>query len=419
MATADPGTGPPSQDAEAAFASEVERNLRRNYSAQLAHGLLGQTGMRLINAPTFVPAYVFALSGSELAVGIARGLQYLGMFLSPIVGATIIEHRRRVLPVAFFAGALMRLQILGLGLAGLWLAPPWPLLACFLFLLLFGVFLGVQGVVFNFLVAKVIPVSVRGRLMGLRNALSGLTAAAVGWYAGGTLVESDVFGNGYATTFLLAFALTSVGLLMLLFLREPESPRVREASPVAQRLRDLPELLRSDPHFTRYFLARALAVMGRMAVPFYFLYANERMALSGSELGLLTAGFVLAQSPGQPGLGHRGRPRRVPGRVPGRAPHLDALRCGAPRHGELRVAADRVRGLGRRPGWLPALGPEPRARVRFAPRPAAAHRGRQLGFGAGSRRSARCWAARSACSCRTRRCSRWRSGHKRSPWASC
>ena len=86
------------------FAHEVRRNLRRNYLAHLAHGLLGQTGMRLINAPTFVPLYVFALSGSELAVGAARGLQYLGMFLSPIVGATVIEHRRRVLPVAFLAG---------------------------------------------------------------------------------------------------------------------------------------------------------------------------------------------------------------------------------------------------------------------------------------------------------------------------
>lgn len=284
--------------AEAVFAAGVQASLRRNYLAQLCHGLLGQTGMRLINAPTFIPAYVFALSGSELAVGVARGLQYLGMFLSPIVGATIIEHRRRVLPVAFFAGGLMRLQILGLGLAGIWLAPPGPLFACFLFLGLFGVFLGVQGVVFNFLVAKVIPVAVRGRLMGLRNALSGLTSAAVAWYAGATLVENDVFGNGYATTFLLAFALTSVGLLMLLFLREPESPRVREASPVVQRLRDLPSLLRSDPHFTRYFLARALAVMGRMAVPFYFLYANARLGLSGSQLGVLTAAFVLAQSIG-------------------------------------------------------------------------------------------------------------------------
>ena len=289
--------------AEARFDRDVRENLRRNYLAHLCHGLLGQTGMRLLNAPTFVPSYVFALSGSELAVGVARGLQYLGMFLSPVVGATIIEHRRRVLPVGFAVGALMRLQILGLGLAGIWLSPPGPLIACFLFLALFGVFLGVQGVVFNFLVSKVIPVDIRGRLMGLRNALSGVTAFAVSIYAGRTLIEHDVLGNGYASTFLLAFALTSVGLGMLLFVREPASPEVRSATRVGQRLRELPALLRDDPDFTRYLLARALAVTGRMAMPFYILYAQTQLSISAAQLGELTGAFVLAQSVGNLGWG--------------------------------------------------------------------------------------------------------------------
>lgn len=284
--------------AEASFEEQVRVSLRRNFTAHLCHGLLGQTGMRLINAPTFIPAYVFALSGSELAVGIARGVQYLGMFLSPVVGATVIEHRRRVVPVALWVGALMRVQILGLALCGLLLAPPAALVATCLFLGLFGAFLGVQGVAFNFLVAKVIPVERRGVLMGLRNALSGLTAAGVAIYAGRVLVEHDALGNGYAATFLLAFVLTSCGLAMIAFVREPESPRVRAVSRVSDRLRDLPALLRSDRQFTRYFLARALAVMGRMAVPFYWIYAQSRMEMSGSRLGELTAAFVLAQSVG-------------------------------------------------------------------------------------------------------------------------
>jgi MFS family permease len=288
----------PEQEREARFDREVRANLRRNYLSHLAHGLLGQTGMRLINAPTFIPAYVFALSGSEFAVGAARALQYLGMCLSPIIGATLIEHRRRVLPVGFVIGALMRVQILGLALAGIWLAPPGPLASVFLFLGFFGVFLGIQGVVFNFLVAKVVPVEQRGVLMGLRNALSGITATGVAVYAGSVLIESDALGNGYAATFLLAFVLTSFGLAMLGFVREPESPRVREPSAVGSRLRALPSLLRGDPDFTRYFLARALAVLGRMAVPFYYLTAEARFDLTGANLGELTAAFVLTQSVG-------------------------------------------------------------------------------------------------------------------------
>jgi MFS family permease len=282
---------------EAAFQVQVLRNLRRNYTAHLAHGLLGQTGMRLVNAPTFLPAYVYALAGNDLAVGAARALQYLGMMLSPIVGATWIEHRRRVLPVGFLAGGSMRLMILGIALAGLLLPAPWPLLAVWIFLGGFGFFLGIQGVVFNFLIAKVIPVGRRGLLLGLRNAIAGTTAAVVSLFAG-RLVDGNALGNGYAATFLLAFVLTSLGLAMLLFVREPATPEVRRQSRVRERLGDLPALLRGDPAFTRYFLARSLGVMGRMGVPFYVLYASGRIELGGARLGILTGAFVLAQSIG-------------------------------------------------------------------------------------------------------------------------
>ncbi len=131
--------------AEAAFQAEVRTHLRRNYLAHLCHGLLGQTGMRLVNAPTLIPFYVYSLAGADWAVGLARGLQYFGMFLSPILGATWIERRQRVLPTGFAIGALMRVQILGIALGGLLLPPPWPFVTVCTFLCLFGVFLGVQG----------------------------------------------------------------------------------------------------------------------------------------------------------------------------------------------------------------------------------------------------------------------------------
>jgi MFS family permease len=283
---------------ESRFRAEVAVNLRRNYLAHLSHGLFGQTGMRLINAPVFVPAYIHALAGSDVVVGLARGLQYLGMFLSPVLGATLVEHRRRVLPVGLLFGGLMRLAILGIALAGLLLPPQLALPVTCGMLGAFGFFLGIQGVVFNVLVAKVIPVDRRGVLVGLRNALAGCTAYGVSIYAGVSLIEADALGNGYAATFLLAFALTAAGLTMLLFVREPEQPEVRPSVGVRERLADLPGLLRSDPGFTRYFLARALAVMGRMAMPFYVLYAAQRLSLGGPELGVLSGAFVLSTSVG-------------------------------------------------------------------------------------------------------------------------
>ena len=272
-------------------------NLRRNYLAHLAHGLLGQTGFRLINAPTFIPAYVYFLSGSDLAVGIARGLQYFGMFLSPILSATLIEHRRRVLPIGFLVGGAMRIQVLGIALAGLFLPDFWALVAVCMFLGFFGFFLGMQGVIFSYLISKVIPVKRRGLLMGLRNTLSGITAAAVAYWGGRYLVGGNVLGDGYSATFGLAFILTALGLAMLGFVREPEPPQVLAPSRFRDRLRDLPGLLRDDRPFALYFLARALATMGRMAVPFYFLYGIKLVSVpEGEALGVLTLSFLASQT---------------------------------------------------------------------------------------------------------------------------
>ncbi len=279
---------------ESAFQDDVRANLFRNYMAHLCHGLFGQTGFRLIQAPTFIPAYLFLLSGSELVVGLARGLQSLGQCLTPLLSATLIEHRRRVLPLGFLVGGAMRLQVLGIALAGFFLAGIWNLAFTCLFLGLFGFFMGMQGVIFNFLMSKVIPVERRGTLLGLRNFLAGLTSSAVAMLGGTWLVETNALGNGYAATFLLAFALTSVGLLMLGFIREPETPEVRSRSKVAARLAALPALMRRDRDYAAYIVTRAVATLGlRMATPYLVLYAGT---LEGAELGTLTAAFLLSQT---------------------------------------------------------------------------------------------------------------------------
>jgi MFS family permease len=280
---------------ERRFDIVVRRNLTRNFIAHLCHGMLGQTGFRLVNAPTFLPAYILLLSeGSDIAVGTALALQSLGMMLTPFYGATLIEHRPKVLPVGMVIGTAMRLSVLGIALSGLLLTPEYALWAIFLFLTLFGLFQGMQGVLFNFLMAKVIPVSKRGRLTGMRNFLAGITSAVVA-YAGGEYFLGDTPDIlGYSHTFVLAFVLTMCGLLMLLLMREPEPPILRQKSSVASRLKELPALLRDDPDFARYFVARALTSAGRMAMPFYVLYAGTSMQLSGANLALTTIAFTLA-----------------------------------------------------------------------------------------------------------------------------
>ncbi|MGI9324466.1 MAG: MFS transporter [Pseudomonadales bacterium] len=281
--------------AERRYELDVQRNLTRNFLVHLCHGMFGQTGFRLLQAPTFLPAYVLLLSnGSDFAVGAALAVQSIGMTLTPLIGANLIEHRKRVLPIGMWSGIAMRLAVLGIALAGFLLPPKWALLAVYFGLLCFGLFQGMQGVIFNFLMSKVIPVSKRGRLTGLRNFLAGITAAVVAYAAGIWFLGATPTIAGYSQTFLLAFVLTSIGLASLLLLREPQPPTVKSQQTLRGRLAEVPELLRLDPAFRRYVIARSLATLGRMSLPFYVVYAGTNMALTGPRLAALTIGFSLA-----------------------------------------------------------------------------------------------------------------------------
>ncbi len=283
--------------AERRFDIEVKRHLTRNFISHLIHGMLGQTGFRLLNTPTFLPAYILLLSnGSDFLVGLAIALQSLGAAITPFFGASLIEHRKKALPVAMQVGTATRIAALIIAVAGLVLSPQWALLVILIALIAFGMFQGMQGVVFQFIMSKVIPVSRRGRLTGLRNFSAGIAAAGVAWLGGQWFIGDTPTIAGYSYIFLVAFVLTSLGLAALLFIREPESPIVRERTKKGVDWARIPFLLRSDKPYRRYVTARSVANLGRLAMPFYILYAADHTLLTGANLALLTIAFTLAGS---------------------------------------------------------------------------------------------------------------------------
>jgi MFS family permease len=282
---------------EAVYEGFVWKNLRRNYAGHYIHGMLGMTGFRLVNAPTFIPAYLHFLSGSDLIVSLGASLQQLGGVISPIAGAAQIEHRKKILPVSMFLGTMMRVQILGIALAGWFLGGKALLISVLVFLFLLGLFSGPQGVAFQFLLAKMIPISRRGRLQGWRNLSGGIVAASLSYFAGKYLVGGNVFGNGYSTTFALAFILTSAGLSMFaLLVREPEPPTVRPRTAMRDRVRELWPMLQGNPGFMYFMIARTFAIASRVAQPFYIIYVAHKIGLSGETIGTMSLAFLGADT---------------------------------------------------------------------------------------------------------------------------
>jgi MFS family permease len=282
---------------ESVFEAFVRRNLKRNYAGHFVHGMLGMTGFRLVNAPTFVPAYLHMLSGSDFVMGLGIALQQLGGMVSPILGAAHIEHRKHVLPLSMVLGTLMRLPILGLALAGWLLHGEKLLITVMIFLFLLGLFSGPQGVAFQFLLAKMIPIRLRGRLQGWRNMTGGLIAALLSYFAGKYLVGTNFWGNGYGSTFLLAVILTSSGLTAFaLLVREPEPPSVRPKLGFIRRVRQFPAMLKGNRPFLYFMIARTFAIASRVASPFYIVYASRAVSFSGSMIGTLSFAYLIADT---------------------------------------------------------------------------------------------------------------------------
>jgi MFS family permease len=285
----------------------VDENLPRNYRATFIHGVLGMTGFRLIYAPTIIPAYIHLLTGSAAAVGLGTALLQLGSTFSPIVSGARIEHRSHILPYAIRVGSMMRLMVLGLALAG-WLLTGQALVLVTLGLfLLLGFFSGAQRVAFQMLMAKLIPIRRRGRLQGYRNLAGGLIAAILAWVAGNYFIAGKWLGNGYATTFLFAFVLTSAGLLVLQrMIREPAAPVSRPTVPWRERIRQFPQLL-ENRDFKWFLAAQALATAGaRVGGPFWTIYAGLKLGLDGALIGGLSFAFLGSDTASNLLWGHMG-----------------------------------------------------------------------------------------------------------------
>lgn len=284
-------------EAEQAYTSETNRHLPHNYLIHLIHGMLGQTGFRIFTAPTFMPAFIALISGgSSFIVGLYLSLQALGMSFSPLVGAHLVDHRKHVLPWGLTIGWLVRLMMLSIALTALFLSDNQALIALGLCMVLLGSFMGIQGVIFTFLMAKVIPQGKRGKLTGLRNFCAGIITSIVAYLAGEYLIGAEPGPQGYGYTFLLAFALASAGLLFLMLMREPAQPDTRPFIPISQRMQAAVTIMREDRRFMRYVLGRFLGNAGRMAVPFYILYASENIQITGQTLGILTLSFTFAST---------------------------------------------------------------------------------------------------------------------------
>ncbi|MGI6367090.1 MAG: MFS transporter [Anaerolineae bacterium] len=286
---------PRTADAVEAF---VRRNLGWNMRAGIADLVFFAPGMAMVSNETVIPLLLTRLGATSFLLGLITALTNAGVMLPQLIGAGVSQTRRYKRPISMLFGMGERLPYLLIGLA-LWL---WgsshaalALAAYVLLRTLSSVSVGIIIPAWYTLIAKTIPTRRRGLFLGLGRGLGALLGVGAALLSG-HLLDTQPWPLSFALCFGLAFAFMSLSWLGLAVTREPPDLTVAPRTPLRRYLAELPGVLRRNPNFSRYILARSLTVLGSMALGFIIVYGTQRLALRGTQIGQLTATISTAQA---------------------------------------------------------------------------------------------------------------------------
>jgi MFS family permease len=270
---------------------------QKNFLLNTVEGALFVASGAFINPQTVLPALVNRLGGSNIAVGALGVLVYVGLFVPQIFAARYVETIPWKKRWALGFGTTHRLFVLVMAVTILLLGNDRPTVALWLFLLLYTAMQMVVGVAtpgwFD-LFAKLTHPRMRGRLVGLRNSVGGVCAFVCGLILTWILARF-AFPVSYAIAFFAAFALQMASRAAQGGLEELEPSTVSPRRPFFAFLRELPDVLRSNPPFRRFITACAILTVATMPVSFYTVYALGKFQADESSIGEFTLIMVAIQ----------------------------------------------------------------------------------------------------------------------------
>jgi MFS family permease len=266
-----------------------QRDVRWNFGAAVIDAAGWGVGMGLISATTILPLFVRHLTGSPVAVGLIQATMLFGWLVPGILVSGWVERLARVKAPVLWIAALERCMLLLMVPLCLWLgrSHPTALLACFFGCwLVMNAAMGANTPGYYKLIAKTIPVNLRGRVYGIGGAISGVLGVGAAFLAGWFL-EHWGFPGAYAACFFVAFCVQSLTVAPLGFMREPVQPP--EAAPQRAPVWRSLLLLRQDARLFWLCAAVALFSLNQMAGGFYTLYAITRFGASDATVAQFTA----------------------------------------------------------------------------------------------------------------------------------
>jgi len=254
-------------------------------------GALYAFAMSFVSLSTVLPLFVKKIGGGNIAVGLIPVFWTIGFNFPQI----FMSNYARQLPFkkkfVLKTALLQRLPWLLLVIFSFcWIGRVNPIIGMTLFFFGFGLAaitgsLNMPG--WFDLVAKTIPVKLRGRLFSARAILGALLGILGGWIVNRVLMAVD-YPHSFALLFALSFLVMMISYIFITRIKEehPNSHNVRTLNRLY--LRQLPVIVRQEKNFRNFLFANALLTMALLAEAFYALNALMKFNLPDAYAGTFT-----------------------------------------------------------------------------------------------------------------------------------
>jgi MFS family permease len=271
---------------------QIRASFRRNFLANAADVSTWMFGDSFVSVYTILPVFASTLTSSPIVIGLIPAIKDAGWFLPQLFLVPKVERSPRQLPAVMLLGAIERLPYLALAFAALWL-PSLPQNTAVLIFLLLMIWLSVtSGLValpWQELIARLIPVSHRGRFWGFATVIGSLMGV-IGAAIAGIILARVVYSLNYALCFLIGFLSFALGFVFLTLNREPDlSSTILPPSRKKSSWGRIKTVMRENKNFRNFITSQGMAYLGSMAFGFVAVYSIQRFNLPDASAAIFTA----------------------------------------------------------------------------------------------------------------------------------
>ncbi|HPR34980.1 MAG TPA: MFS transporter [Anaerolineaceae bacterium] len=256
------------------------------------------------NINTIMPVFAATLTDNPFIIGLMPAIVNAGWFLPQMFLASRVTHTRKILPLSIRLGVAERIPYVFFPFLALAIPNIGKSTALILLILLTtwrGIAGGMSALPWQEVMARVIPISHRGRFFGFSRVF-GQGAGILGSVITGLILANLSYPRNYALGFAVAVIIQWLSFVSYIQNREPEPEQVIQSAldpepPKAKKsaidFSMFGRILKKDANFRLYLIARSISFIGNMATAFIAVYAIKTFNLPDEQAAIFT-GVILA-----------------------------------------------------------------------------------------------------------------------------